>query len=422
MRIPIIVIVTMLSVMPGFILTQETPEPNEQTIPEQEEKTTSAEEFPAQEQTAPQEEAQQDSSPEEFPAEVMVDSMPESTEATTSSANDSQDIVEPTTIEIPTESSVAKALKDAPEPVKDEALVIPEEAPETEKPTGIDTVSLDNPQGNWLFKKIWWERAEERYEKIRILVDGVWESRTIFFVKRNELDRNVLDPFYLTVGIGQGELQTILSEMVDFFEKHREEQGDLNEQERMLYETIAPQEEALKQLMLDVESIANLDHSIDDALGTLMNQINRVRQFERDAWNNFKEIAHILNDTKARELYYMIEGAARNIKNISTYLERDFLNHFNTLVSEATKHVTRVQNQIDALKEQGINFKRQTELLEQQHDHAQQQDDSDSDDEDEDVAPKPKLGWFSWILSWPMSIVNGIFSIIQIPYNMIFGK
>src|SRR5438105_2755246 len=46
------------------------------------------------------------------------------------------------------------------------------------KPEGIDTVSLEDPQGNWLFKKIWWERAETLYGKIREAVTSIWESRT----------------------------------------------------------------------------------------------------------------------------------------------------------------------------------------------------------------------------------------------------
>jgi hypothetical protein len=302
-----------------------------------------------------------------------------------------------------------------PEPIKEEPIVIPEEPEKAEAPAGIDTVSLENPQGNWLYKRIWWERAEERYEKIRLLVDAIWESRTIFFVKRNELDRNVLDPFYLNVGIGQGELQVILSELVDFFEKHREQQGDLNEQERSLYDTIATEEEALKQLKQDVESVANLDHAIDDALGTLMNQINRVRQYERQAWENFKEIAHILNDTKARELYYMIEGAARNIKNISTYVEQDFFTHFAKLIEEATKHVNRVQSQIESLKEKGVRFQKQTELLEQKQEQLEEE-------EEEEIAPKPKLSWFGWIMSGLNSVSDFIFSIIRMPYDLIFGK
>lgn len=302
-------------------------------------------------------------------------------------------------------------------PVEEEAIVIPEDTSDPE-PTGIDTVSLENPQGNWLFKRIWWERAEERYEKIRLLVDNVWQFRTQFFIKRNNLDRTVLDPFYINIGIDQGELQVRLAEINEFLEKQREQQGDLSEEERILYETYVTDEETLKQLKLDVESISKLDNAIDDALIRLMDQINRVRQYEAQAWDNFKEIAHILNDTRARELYYMIEGAARNIKNISVYLEQEFFTHFDKLVADATKHVARVQNQIEALKEKGISFQRQAELLEQK---AQQVED-DEDDEDENVKPKPKLGWFAWIGSLFSSAFDYIVSIIRLPYDMIFGK
>jgi hypothetical protein len=306
-----------------------------------------------------------------------------------------------------------------PEPVKDEPIIIPEQKTELDEPMGIDTVSLDNPQGNWLFKKIWWERAEERYDKIRQLVDALWTSRTDFFIKRSKLDRDIIDPFYLNVGVGQGELQTILTELIEFFEKHREQEGDLNEQERMLYESLVSEEESLKQLRVDVEAIMQLDRAIDEALGTLMNQINRVRNFEAQAWDNFKEIAHILNDTRARELYYMIEGAARNIKNISNYLERNFTSHFDRLIGDTTKHIARIQNQIEGLKEKGINFKKQTELTEQQK-HAAAQD--EENETEQESTPKPALSWFGWIMSMVTNAFNTLLSIIQIPYDMIFGK
>lgn len=395
MHIRRIIVIAALGIIPGFTVSQE---PATDITSIEQEKITDQIEEPTQESS---------------------EQMPAATETTVSeeSITEFPEVPAESPIaetETPTETSVT--IEEMPEPVKEEPVIIPEEPEKKEKPIGIDTVSLENPQGNWLFKRIWWERAEERYEKIRLLVDAVWESRTIFFVKRNELDRNVLDPFYLNIGIGQGELQTILSELLDFFEKHREQQGELTEQERMLYESIETEEETLKQLKLDIEAVANLDHAIDDALGNLMNQINRVRQFERQAWDNFKEIAHILNDTKARELYYMIEGAARNIKNISIYLEQDFFNHFTKLVNEATKHITRVQNQIEALKEKGFNFKRQTEQLEQK------QELQEEEEEEEEVKPKPKLGWGGWILSLFKNAFNAIFSIIRIPYDMIFGK
>ncbi len=312
--------------------------------------------------------------------------------------------------------SQSSVIPEAPVPAPEEKLVIPEEETEKEEPVGIDTVSLENPQGNWLFKRIWWERAEERYEKIRILVDSIWESRNTFFHERNQLDRTILDPFYINIGIDRGELQTILSEINDFLEKQREQEGTLSEQERVIYETYATEEETLKQLKADVDAIVSLDHAIDDALGTFMNQINRVRQFESQAWNNFKEIAHILNDTRARELYYMIEGAARNIKTISNYLEQEFLDHFHKLIANAKTRVNRVQTQMNALKEKGVLFQRQAELLEQQ---AAQEEEIE---EEEDVKPKPKLSWFGWISSGISNAFSYVWAIIRLPYDMIFKK
>jgi hypothetical protein len=394
----------------GFEGQAKTPEITETQTEQPQSATETTEEKSAIPAVAPEKTTTEQIEAATASPETPAEEMPMIPYEGTLSDETMNEIAESTTSE-PTQTVIPTI----PEPIKEEPIVIPEEPEQQEAPAGIDTVSLENPQGNWLYKRIWWERAEERYEKIRMLVDTVWGSRIIFFDKRNELDRNVLDPFYLNVGIGQGELQTILTELLDFFEKHREEQGDLNEQERALFDTIATEEEDLKQLKQDVESIANLDHAIDDALGTLMNQINRVRQYERQAWENFKEIAHILNDTKARELYYMIEGAARNIKNINTYIEQDFFNHFTTLVKEATDHVNRIQNQIESLKEKGVSFKRQTELLEQKPEQPQEE-------EEEEVAPKPKLSWFGWITSKISNAFGFIFSIIRMPYDMIFGK
>src|SRR5579864_2839891 len=49
-----------------------------------------------------------------------------------------------------------------PEPMIDEPTetVADTNVFDEEEPAGIDTVSLEDAQGNWLFKKIWWERAE----------------------------------------------------------------------------------------------------------------------------------------------------------------------------------------------------------------------------------------------------------------------
>ncbi len=323
----------------------------------------------------------------------------------------------------PSESSVINESVLPAQPVIEEEIIAPAIVEPEEELVGIDTVSLEDPQGNWLFKRIWWERAEDRYGKIRDLVNSIWESRTNFFVQRNDLDKKVLDPFYLSIGMGQGELQVILSELDEFFKKEREKDGDLNEQERTLYTTLEEEQESLRQLKTDVESISNLDHAIDDALGTLMDQINKARQLEKQAWENFKEIAHVLSDVKAREVYYMMDGAGKNIKNISMYLEKDFTNHFGRLISEAKKHTTRVLDQIKSLKEKGVDFKRQVDRLAQQEEQDRQAKAAQEAQEEEDaIKPKPKKqGWVDWALSLPGVILDYIVSVVRIPYDMIFG-
>lgn len=298
---------------------------------------------------------------------------------------------QPVSSEKSVDNKLSSVMKDEPQKIDNQIQN------EEDEPEGIDTVSLEDPQGNWLFKRIWWERAEDRYGKIRELVNNIWESRTNFFMQRNELDKKVLDPFYLSVGMGQGELQAILSELDEFFTQKQENQEELSDEERTLYETLAEEQESLRALKTDVESISNLDQAVDDALGTLMDQINKARQLERQAWDYFREIAHVLNDIKARDLYYMMDGAGRNIKNISFYLEKDFANHFNRLIAEAKKHTTRVLDQIKSLKEKGVDFRRQVDRLAQQEEQNQE-----NDVEEEEIRPKPKKqGWGDWMMSLP---------------------
>jgi hypothetical protein len=418
MLVPIIILLMMGSLASLVTYSQEAPEREASAKASKDEMAdrSSSAEGPDSGQTSDSTQAPSDaSSSAETPADKSSDAAADAHESsekqTEEHASEETPAVE--------NSSADTAAKTTPEEVPvieaapaEEKMEIPEtEAAVTAEPTGIDTVSLENPQGNWLFKRIWWERAQERYEKIRIMVDEIWQSRNTFFHERNELDRKILDPFYMNIGIDRGELQLILSEINDFLEKHRD-QEELTEQERVL----ASEEETLKQLKRDVDMITNLDQAIDDALGTFMDQINRVRNYEGDAWKNFKEIAYILNDNRARELYYMIEGAARNIKTISSYLEQDFLTHFNKLVSEAKTRVNRIQGQMESLKEKGVLFQKQAEQLEQQ---SEQQE---IEEEKEISKPKVQQGWFDSIFS---SISHGmmyVWSIIRLPYDMIFGK
>jgi hypothetical protein len=131
---------------------------------------------------------------------------------------------------------------------------------------GIDTLNLPDPQGNWLYKSIWYERAQERYENIRKLVDLIWDFKSNFTEKRAELDRSVLDPFYISLGLRIGELQEVLSNLVEKFDVERKKDGDLNVQERSLLQEVKAEQVLIETLHSQVKTVTELDHRVDDAL------------------------------------------------------------------------------------------------------------------------------------------------------------
>jgi len=275
---------------------------------------------------------------------------------------------------------------------------------------GIDTIDLEEPQGNWLFKRMWWEHAEERYEKIRDLVQKIWESRMNFFIKRTELDKTVLDPFYISIGIGQGELHGILSELVSRIEQEREEEGLLSQSERLLLVRLKTEQQTLEQTKFDVESISQLDHNVDEALNRLMEQINRVRAYEGEAWEYFKNIARVLNDKKARELFFKMDTVFRNLRDIDEYLQQGFTQHFNQLLQKIDEKINNIKDGIQRLKEKGIDFKKQLDNIEIIEEEVVREQEAEEKENEEEMMP-----------GWGTRIWNIFVSVIRWPYEKLAG-
>lgn len=225
---------------------------------------------------------------------------------------------------------------------------------------GINTLDIDEPQGNWLYKRLWWQRAEQQYEKTKGLVDAIMEARMGFFSRRTELDRAILDPFYLDVGLSRGNLEEIIETLVEKSKESREKHGALKPEERAFLELIEAEKNNLEQLQKDIQKISDVDHSIDDAIDVLIKQINQARNFERQSWRNFKQIAQELNDKKARELYYGMVTYFQNINDIGGYIQGPLAQHFNQLEALVKEQVNKVQQAMKTLKEKGVDFKKQS--------------------------------------------------------------
>lgn len=265
---------------------------------------------------------------------------------------------------------------------------------------GFDTLGLEEPEGNWLIKRIWWEKAEVTYEKIKNLIDQILDSRMNLFNQRNEVESKILDPFYIQQSLTQGQLEEVVSYLLDELKHEREKEKGLNDVERQMYDALLAEQRSLEQLNMDIEAIRKLDIALDDALTKLMEQINLCRNYEKQAWTAFKDIAKVLDHNKARSLYYSMDSYLNNIKSISKYIQGDFNQYFADLIDSIKQNVERIKSTLSRLKEKGIDFKQQLKKIQEEEMELEKQPEPEpvkpKIEEEEEEVPQ---GWFEWAWS-----------------------
>lgn len=334
---------------------------------------------------------------EEKPAEEKKDEKPEEEPKEEEAAKEEEKPAsEPTPTPAPTP---------APAP-KSEEKVDPEEI-------GIDTIDLNDPAGNWLYKRIWWNRAQERYEQIKGVFDSILEMRMPFFKRRAEIDRKVLEPFYVSVGLEKSELVEVLAQIQTLLDQERKKEGALNERERALLTKIEEDKTMLDQMHKDVTALAKFDDALDDALNKLTEQVNAARNYEKQAWQAYKDIGKELNDKRAHDLYYGMDTPYKNITNIAEYVRGVFKQHFTQVDTTIEEHAKRIQEAMKVLKEKGIDLKEQFDKLQQPAPEKPEQ--KESEEEQGEVEEEGGiLGFFASI--W-QSLKDAVFGV----YDWIFS-
>jgi hypothetical protein len=289
------------------------------------------------------------------------------TQEVTPSAMPAQTPVQASVIaaEQPPGEAASTSVPTAPEqPMPAEPMPMPE-TPESDELEikGIDTVDINEPKGNWLYKRIWWEKAEHLYEKIKELADKIMEARVVFFARRHELDHTVLDPFYLTLGLEKGQLEEMISYFAEQLKQKNERCEGLDEKERAFLEIIEQEKKTLEHLKEQSQTVLKIDQAIEDALMKLIEQLNQARHYEQQAWNNFKAINRELSDKRARELFYGMDTYWKNLNSINTYISDAFTQYFEQLVTKVQQEVESIKTTIQGLQEKGIDIRVQAEKM-----------------------------------------------------------
>jgi hypothetical protein len=235
--------------------------------------------------------------------------------------------------------------------------------PVVQEEMSIDTMDLDQPEGNWLNKRIWWERAKDKYKECREVFEETFASRMVFLESRSETEKTVFDPFYREIGLEQADIKDVLDDLMSIIEEERQGSGYLDEKARAFRDRVTAAKKDIEQLKLDIDAISNIDNAIDTAVNMLSNKINEAQKFEKSAWDEFDAIARELSDKRAYERYYVIDGIHKNLKDLQKYINEDFNTYFNGLVKAAQEKTERAKKEIKNLKDKGIDLEEQAKLL-----------------------------------------------------------
>lgn len=232
--------------------------------------------------------------------------------------------------------------------------------------SNLDTVSIDG-SGNWLEKRILYEKSQAVFDDILVSVNRVVDMRSQFLNEVNAIGHKI-DLFYEDVNFDKGQLDNKFKEILVALDFEQKLKGDLSQAERSLQTSIKQELANIDQLGKNIKLIGDVDAKIDQALMQAFKTIDECRDYETKAWAKFKSIAQEIDDKKARNIYYEINNYKENVDQKSTYLSASLLPYLhNVLVAKIESIIAKINESIEQLKQKGIDL---SEIMksEQAHD------------------------------------------------------
>ncbi|MBT3455586.1 hypothetical protein HN446_00825 [bacterium] len=239
-------------------------------------------------------------------------------------------------------------------------------------PEGIDTIDIETG-GNWLLKRVWWQKSVDTFEKIRTWLEKVLDKRMIFYTNRSNLDAD-LDAFYIKIGFERGGFDGLMDSLKKALDDIRQEQGALDVNERSLLQKISSKKNDLEALHGEIKGLGKLDKDIDDALSKLLKYVDQCRSYERDAWDKLKKIGLVLSDQQAKNLFYQVKGDLQNIQQMHNHITQAFASYFNQSVKKAKDKMTKIESGMKDLKGKGVDLQKQVETVRAKAEKEEQED------------------------------------------------
>lgn len=246
---------------------------------------------------------------------------------------------------------------------------------------GAETVEILSEkigfQGNWVKKREWLKEANKINTKIQEMVVGIQKARKSFYDKFSKIDKE-MDEFYKGEGIEHGKVEVLFADLNKYIEKKRKKElerlkvartkmGVLGEYQiklDIMEDEIKSFKTDLDQLKLDIKSIGDLDKSIDARLKILNDQIELALKESSNSKDLSKQIWYIIDDKKAREVFYQIKGGPLvKVQGVKSYITSDLTQDFDKVLQIIRSQMSRVTNEIKGLEDRGIIIRDRSERL-----------------------------------------------------------
>jgi hypothetical protein len=283
-------------------------------------------------------------------------------------------------------------------------------------------------QGSWRKKKDWLQQTLDTNDSLQDISNNVLKFKAKFYDQFKKIDSS-LDTFYRNVGLNR-------EKFLDLFKQIDKDIGSSREKTKRLFTTslanltdemkeevrkiktryndafaideeFRQQENALKQLKLDAKNIADLDAAIKNRLKAVDQQVETVGKKADEADRLSKKIWYIIDDTKAKKLFYKVKDIHRNAKNLKTYITSDLFKDFEKIIKITQAQIETTNESIQNIEKHGIIITNRTKRLEKQH--------KKQLEEMQKIKLKQKKPRHAKIikLSWYEQIFSAIFSIFD---------
>lgn len=249
----------------------------------------------------------------------------------------------------------------------------------------LDTTQVDGG-GNWLNKRIWYEKAQNVFDEMRNIVNGVADVRLQFSNEVNSVGHRI-DSFFESIDFTKGQLDEKFKEILTQLETEQKIIGDLSVADRDLQKIIKQELQVIDQIGKDIHAIGMIDNKIDEALAQAFKTMDECRQYETKSWDVFKGIGKELDDKKARALYYQMSNYKQNIEQKINYLKSSLFPYLkNTLIAKIDANIAKINQAMDDLKKKGVDIeqimhKNQEEDIANFHKHEHNSIDAAAHDE-----------------------------------------